>query len=159
MDTREVTKAYRFAEEKHRGQLDKAGQPYIFHLARVADRVMQCSDTTEYAVQVALLHDTLEDTDTTLLELINNFGGFVAQSVLTLTREEGEKQSMNPDEYYIQVAKGHTTRIVKLADMEDNLNEDRLSLLDEKTQERLRRKYRPRRKYLLSVHSSWGHTW
>lgn len=51
----------------HRGQVDKAGQPYITHPARVAARVAG----DENAVAAAWLHDVVEDTGLTLADLEN----------------------------------------------------------------------------------------
>ena len=55
-----VATARRLAAHHHDGQVDKAGQPYLGHIERVADRV---SHLEPEVVATALLHDILEDTD------------------------------------------------------------------------------------------------
>lgn len=55
-----LEKALRIATDTHINQVDKAGSPYIFHPIRVSNR---CSTDDERIV--ALLHDTIEDTEVT----------------------------------------------------------------------------------------------
>ena len=82
-----ITKAYAFAERKHAAelQLRASGEPYFMHPVAVAEIIveMQLDDTT---VVTALLHDTLEDTETTHRELVDEFGGVVADLVAAVTR-------------------------------------------------------------------------
>lgn len=122
----------RFAEFHHRGQVDKAGKPYIFHLARVADRV-----ETEHEKIVALLHDVVEDTDVSPIEIGNRFGKKVQRAVTILSRP------LNGDtvEYYARIGQFTDTYNVKMADIADNMDADRLSALPDKQQVRLRKKY------------------
>lgn len=61
--------AEQIAAAAHDGQVDKAGQPYIAHPARVAARVAG----DERAVAAAWLHDVVEDTDVTLADLEQTF--------------------------------------------------------------------------------------
>ena len=63
-----VETALRIAIDKHKGQVDKSGAPYIEHVIRVADKVKGDEEKI-----VALLHDVVEDTCTTLEE-IKRFG-------------------------------------------------------------------------------------
>ena len=64
-----VVLADRFAEGKHAGQKDKAGLPYVEHPRAVAARV-----ESEEEKIVALLHDTVEDTNATIDEIRELFG-------------------------------------------------------------------------------------
>lgn len=68
-----VKKAYYFAKERHEGQFRKSGDPYIQHPLEVAYLLAsyQCSPTT---LAAGLLHDVLEDTNTTKEEIVRNFG-------------------------------------------------------------------------------------
>ena len=59
-----TNRALRLAYNAHQGQVDKSGQPYIFHPYHLAEQM-----TDEISVCVALLHDVLEDTDVSLEEL------------------------------------------------------------------------------------------
>ena len=96
-------KAIKFATEKHTAQnqtIPGTNLPYVVHLSNVAMEILIASFHTEnfdldFAVQVALLHDTLEDTSTTLAELEMEFGVDVAKAVLALTKNTelpGEEQ-------------------------------------------------------------------
>ncbi len=67
--------------------------PYVVHLSNVAMELFMAAMHTadfdlKYAVQVALLHDTIEDTDTTYEEIENLFGSEIAVGVLALTKNE-----------------------------------------------------------------------
>lgn len=127
-----VERAKELAHRAHAGQLDKAGRPYIEHVARVAAAV---SDDPE-AEAVAWLHDVLEDSpewDSTVLE----FPAAVVKPVAILTRWPDESDI----HYYAYVRSSALALRVKLADIADNADESRLALLDAKTAERLRRKY------------------
>ncbi|GAB2561752.1 HD domain-containing protein [Spirosoma aerophilum] len=86
----------KFAARKH-GETSQTipgtNLPYVVHLSNVAMEILMAARETNdfdlrYAVQVALLHDTLEDTNTTFEELKETFGSEVAQAVLALTKNE-----------------------------------------------------------------------
>lgn len=130
----------------HAGQVDKAGNPYIEHPARVAARV---ADHVEDAA-VAWLHDVLEDTDVTV-EVLRAAGisTGIIHDVELLTR----KPDQQPEDYYAMVRQSFRARRVKLADIEDNSDIERLALLDDQTMSRLIRKYAKAR-LLLSVRSA-----
>ena len=61
-------KAMNLAYSAHHGQFDKGGVPYIFHPIHLAE-----SMDDEISTCVALLHDTVEDTDVTLEQLAQAF--------------------------------------------------------------------------------------
>ena len=61
-----LDKAITFATRKHTGQVDKAGQPYILHPLRL---MLKMKHETQQIV--AVLHDVLEDTDATIVDLIS----------------------------------------------------------------------------------------
>ncbi|GAB3946213.1 HD domain-containing protein [Spirosoma harenae] len=67
--------------------------PYVVHLSNVAMEILIAAPYTDnfdlaFAIQVALLHDTLEDTETSFSELSVQFGVDVANGVLSLTKNE-----------------------------------------------------------------------
>ena len=68
-----VKKAYYFAKERHEGQFRKSGDPYIQHPLEVTYLLatLHCSPAT---LAAGLLHDVLEDTETTKEEIVKNFG-------------------------------------------------------------------------------------
>jgi (p)ppGpp synthase/HD superfamily hydrolase len=84
--TKLTTKAFEFAKEKHAGQVRRyTGEPYINHCFAVAALVAIVPWHTEEMLAAAILHDTIEDTDTTHQELIETFGHTIADLVLDLT--------------------------------------------------------------------------
>ena len=89
-------KAIKFATAKHVEQnqtIPGTNLPYVVHLSNVAMEILITSFHSEnfdlgFAVQVALLHDTLEDTNTNYEELETKFGVEIAMGVLALTKNE-----------------------------------------------------------------------
>jgi (p)ppGpp synthase/HD superfamily hydrolase len=89
-------KAILFAAKKHAdvGQtIPGTDIPYVVHLSNVAMEILMAARYTEhfdleFAVQVALLHDTLEDTITTFEEITANFGMNIAKAVEALTKND-----------------------------------------------------------------------
>lgn len=123
-------KAILFAAEKHEAKNQKVpgtNLPYLLHLSNVAMEILIASAHTEnfdlgFAVQVALLHDTLEDTDTTFQELEEKFGLEVAEAVAALTKNERltKEERMNDCLERIRKLKPEVWA-VKLADRITNL--------------------------------------
>ncbi|WP_291144541.1 HD domain-containing protein [Flavobacterium sp. UBA7680] len=87
-------KAIIFATIKHlenNQTITDSNLPYVIHLSNVAMEILIASNNTEnfdlnFATQVALLHDTLEDTNTTFEELELEFGLDIAEGVSALTK-------------------------------------------------------------------------
>ncbi len=83
-----VNKAYNYSEEKHSGQFRKfSNLPYFSHPKYTARVVEQLTKNPEM-VAAALLHDVIEDTDTTYMDLHKEFGPEVAGLVMELTSEK-----------------------------------------------------------------------
>ena len=81
-----IIKATAFATTAHAGQVRKyVGEPYVEHPKRVAARVARAQGLSEAAVVAALLHDVVEDTDTSLADIERAFGLEVATLVDALT--------------------------------------------------------------------------
>lgn len=127
-------KAWDFATEKHAGQTYGGPEegmriPYINHLASVAMEVSLAAVKTQaplhadLAVQGALLHDTIEDTDTTYEEVRALFGGEVADGVMALSKNESLPTKKEQMEDSIKRIKLQPQEIwmVKLADRITNL--------------------------------------
>lgn len=109
------------ATAAHAGQVDKGGAPYIEHPAFVADRVREIGGD-EAAVAAAWLHDVVEDTRFTLDALAVVFPESVVEAVDALTRRDGE-----PYFDYVERARGNEAAcLVKISDLEHNLDESRL---------------------------------
>lgn len=120
------SRAQTFATRAHADQKDKAGRPYTGHLVRVAARAYAHAEArglgpeiAGLCVQADWLHDTVEDTATTLLELTaEGFDLRVVGAVERLTRPCGVPYL---DWIRAIIASGDTVAmIVKLADNEDN---------------------------------------
>ncbi len=80
--------AYQYAEEKHRGQYRKGGEPYITHPLAVAKILREKGFGIDYQI-TALFHDLLEDTDASE-EMIEKLGGKnVLKAVKLLTKSDG----------------------------------------------------------------------
>ena len=88
----EYKEALNFAAAKHAGQkLPGTDLPYLVHVVDVAMEVMIAGFHSEdfdlnLAVNVALLHDAMEDTDTSYREVLNTFNQQIAEGVLALTK-------------------------------------------------------------------------
>lgn len=117
--------AIRLAVNLHAGQFDKAGKPYILHPLRVMNAV----NTIEEKI-VGVLHDTVEDTDLTLDELLNTykFPDNIVKSVGFITKEKGTSYK----EYILNIKEDELARVVKLADIRDNSDIFRLHEVEEK---------------------------
>ncbi|MCL2155026.1 MAG: HD domain-containing protein [Leptospirales bacterium] len=121
-------RAIHFAAEAHKDQKFLGTDlPYIVHLSSVAMEVMGviCIENIknpDLAVQCALLHDTLEDTEIQFNDIEKNFGKDVAQGVLALTknRELDKKFQMHDSIERIKL-QPKEIRIVKLADRITNM--------------------------------------
>lgn len=119
-DTEFLLKGMSFAAEKHQGQCrkDEAKTPYIIHPIGVASTLFEEGNIRDKEVLVAaFIHDTLEDTDTTVEELEKLFGSKVRSIVEevtidpNLTTEENKQRQVDHAPTMSQEA-----RLVKLAD-------------------------------------------
>jgi len=128
-----IARARALATAAHAGQVDKAGQPYIGHVGRVAARVSGDDD----AEVVAWLHDVVEDCPGSAAQ-VQAFPPAVQRAVQLLSRNS----TPDADHYYARIAADPLALKVKQADIADNADEDRLAALDTATAERLRVKYR-----------------
>jgi (p)ppGpp synthase/HD superfamily hydrolase len=128
--------AIALAVEAHRGQKEKAGQPYILHVLRVMFRL-----DTEQEQMAGVLHDLVEDTPYTLDDLRRlGYPESVVVAIDCLTRRKDESY-----EEFVERASAHPiARRVKLADLEDNMDIRRLSAVTERDRERLNRYIRAR---------------
>ena len=84
-DIKLISKAYEFAKNKHKDQLRKSGEPYIIHPIEVAF-ILADLGLDDATVCAALLHDVLEDTDTSKSDLEKEFNNEVAEMVDGVTK-------------------------------------------------------------------------
>lgn len=128
-----IQRALLIATTAHLGQVDKNGAPYIEHPVRVSELV-----ATDDAKAVALLHDTIEDTEVTAESLRNaQVPEHVIEAVVLLTRSV----HVPSEEYYRKIKTNPLALEVKLADISDNTSPERTQYLDKKTRLRLQKKY------------------
>lgn len=113
------------ARELHGKQVDKAGEPYIWHPVRVMLRLP--SDASEIAKIAALLHDVIEDCGVTEAQLVDRgVPAGAARMVSDLSRPEG----MTYAEFIQRIASvGGNVAKIKRADIGDNLDLGRLAVL------------------------------
>ncbi len=127
-DSSKIKYALEIATKVHKGQVDKAGEDYINHPLRVANSLQN-----EDEIIVALLHDTIEDTNVTAEYLLNSgFSRKIVDAVLALTRRKDESY----DDFIIRCKENEIAKKVKIRDILDNLN---LSRLKEITDEDIKR--------------------
>jgi GTP diphosphokinase / guanosine-3',5'-bis(diphosphate) 3'-diphosphatase len=123
--TLRLARAYHFAAVRHVDQRRKgaAGEPYTNHLSEVAELVAQATKGSDPDLIIAaVLHDTVEDTATTLDELQHLFGARVAALVAEVT----DDKSLPKDERKrLQIEHAahasHGAQIIKLADKTSNV--------------------------------------
>ena len=122
--TLQLTRAYNFAAQRHVHQRRKgeAAEPYMNHLTEVADLVAQATGGEIDIVVAAILHDTLEDTDTTVEELRSQFGSRVASFVAEVTDDKSlPKQTRKELQVQHAAHASWGAQVIKLADKTSNL--------------------------------------
>lgn len=121
-----VLKAALFAADRHRNQRRKGrrGAPYINHPLSVADCLVTAGIEDEDILVAALLHDTVEDTDTSLTELDQLFGSRVASIVAEVTDDKNlAKAERKRRQIKNAPTKSREAKLVKLADKICNLRD------------------------------------
>jgi len=124
-DVRLLQRGYDVAEECHRGQLRKSGDPYITHPLAVATILAELGmDTT--TLVAALLHDTVEDTGYTLDDVTNEFGTEVSHLVDGVTKLDKVKfgaaaEAETIRKMIVAMARDPRVLVIKLADRLHNM--------------------------------------
>ncbi len=126
-DTDLIGHAYDVAEEMHRGQLRKSGEPYLIHPMAVTE-ILADLGMDEETIVAGLLHDVVEDTSYTEEELIVDFGQDVAMLVDGVTKlaslkfeSKEERQAENLRKMFLAMSKDIRVLIIKLSDRLHNL--------------------------------------
>jgi len=134
-------KAMDIALKAHEGQKDKAGAPYLLHVLRVMMSVEKMDEKI-----VALLHDVVEDSEMTIDDLKKDkFPSKITKAVDLLSKKENQRY----DDYIIEIRKDSLARAVKMADLKDNLNTNRLKKISDSDKLRIK-KYKQALKTLNS---------
>ena len=112
-------KALKLCFESHKEQTDKTGMPYVFHPFHLAEQM-----DDEISTVCALLHDVVEDTDTTFEDLLDmGFPTEVIEVLTLLTHEDGVEYM----DYVEKISHHPTARKVKIADLRHNSDLSRMN--------------------------------
>ena len=130
----DLERAIALAVEKHSGVEDKAGQPYVLHPLRV---MFSLSSVDERIVGV--LHDVVEDSDTSFEDLKKmGFSPAVIDALDAVTKRPNEEGSDEGYQAFVERAGANPiARKVKMADLLDNLDVTRLGEISEKDSRRI----------------------
>lgn len=127
IDTAAILRAIRFAAYKHRKQQrkDACGTPYIAHPIRVAEILADVAGIGhEEPLIAAVLHDTIEDTDTTLDEIEKHFGQNVRHWVMEVTDDKSlDKQERKQRQIDKARSLSEPAKQIKLADKIANITD------------------------------------
>lgn len=124
-----ISKAYYYALEKHKNQFRKSGEPYIHHLIEVC-YICASLNSGPITLTASLLHDVVEDTDTTIEDIEKEFGEETSKIVDALTKIQRLKLSkIESEEFvaedhrkiFIGMAKDIRVIVIKLADRLHNM--------------------------------------
>ena len=118
-----IIQAHNFSQKKHAGQKRKfTDLDYFTHPKWVARRIEELTNDEDLVI-TALLHDTIEDTDTTYLEVEKEFGKRIADLVQELTIDEDKKEEMGKKPYMVYYIDkmSNDAFIVKLVDRWHNV--------------------------------------
>ena len=135
-----IRKAYDYAAKKHFGQKRISGDDYITHPLNVA-LILTDINADAYAISAALLHDTIEDSDSTKEDIEKNFGSVIALLVDGVTKinslnfnSDSEQMAANHRKILVGLSEDVRVIIIKLADRLHNMRT--LYVLSEEKQKR-----------------------
>lgn len=123
-----INKAFKFADQAHKGVKRRSGEPYIMHPLAVAMIVSDEMGLGSTSISSALLHDVVEDTDYTVEDIKNLFGEKIAQIVEGLTKisggifaEAASAQAENMRKLLLTMSDDIRVILIKIADRLHNM--------------------------------------
>ncbi|MGN0022455.1 MAG: HD domain-containing protein, partial [Elusimicrobiaceae bacterium] len=96
-DTAMIEKAYFFAKKAHENQKRLTGEPFFIHCCEVAKILLEHKLDAD-TISAALLHDTVEDTETTVKDIEVNFNKEIANMVAGLTKIDSLENTSTDEE-------------------------------------------------------------
>ena len=139
------------ATSLHKGQVDKSKESYINHPARVVES-LQRAGYRHTVLAAAWLHDVVEDTGISLTELTTELNNvvcfFPVQKIISLVDALTIRKGETRYQYYDRILEHPDAVAIKLEDIRDNLDPERLDRLPLEVAERLRKKYYDALEYL-----------
>ena len=123
-----IRKAFELANNAHKDQLRKSGEPYLIHPMAVAE-ILADLGMDEETIVAGLLHDVVEDTDYTLQDLSEmGFPQTVIDALALMTHDK----SVSYMDYVAKIKTNSIARAVKLVDLKHNSDLSRLDVVDHK---------------------------
>lgn len=126
-DAKLIKKAFNTSAEAHKNMRRRSGEPYIYHPIAVAQIAVEEIGLGPTAIVAALLHDVVEDTDTTIADIERGFGGKVARIIDGLTKISGifeygsSQQAENFRKMLLTLSDDVRVILIKLADRLHNM--------------------------------------
>ncbi len=127
VNTKLIIKAYEYANEKHKDQTRQSGEKYIIHPLHVADTLAGMG-LDEATICAALLHDVVEDTDSTYEDIKREFSPEIAEMVDGVTKlgkinytSAQEQQVENYRKLFLAMGKDIRVILIKLSDRLHNM--------------------------------------
>jgi len=127
-------KAMKIAFDAHKDQVDKSGMPYIYHPIHLAEQM-----DDECSTCVALLHDTVEDTDITF-ETLSELG--FPKEIIDALKLLTHNKEVPYMEYIKEIKKNKLATKVKCADLAHNSTVSRLDVVDNKVLQRVKKYFK-----------------
>lgn len=127
VDLKNIQRTIDYVHKKHYGQFRKSGEPYVVHLIHVA-YILSTLNVSPVTIQAGLLHDVIEDTNTTFADVATEFSEEIATLVESVTKignikfkDEKEYQAENHRKILIAMAKDIRVIYIKLVDRLHNM--------------------------------------
>ena len=136
--------AMKVSKKSHKGKKDKIGKPQFDHPSRVMDSVDELNEK-----KVAIMHDVVEDTSTTLKDLRRyGFDVEIVEAVDAISRRDGERYF----DYIGRVSNNELATKVKIADLLDNMHREHSS---PEEKDGLMKRYRKALRILTEVENKY----